>query len=103
MKVSELIGLLPADEYLGCFRQRGVDADIARLAAHVGIQLFFMAYVRWLAAGVKADLALMSESVMSLLASIVPTNATPPLRMRRVFGSRPGRQARRHAGSGGQR
>jgi hypothetical protein len=40
--------------------------------------LFITAYVHWLEAGDKADLALMSESVMSLLASIVPTNATPP-------------------------
>jgi len=63
---------------MDALRQRGVDADIARLASQVGIQLFLTAYVRWLEAGVKADLALMSESVMSLLASIVPTNATPP-------------------------
>jgi hypothetical protein len=40
--------------------------------------LFFTAYVHWLEASVQADLTLMSESVMSLLASIVPTNATPP-------------------------
>jgi AcrR family transcriptional regulator len=58
-------------------RQRGVDADIARLAAHVGIQLFFTAYVHWLEAGVKADLTLMSESVMSLLASIVLPTLRP--------------------------
>jgi AcrR family transcriptional regulator len=59
-------------------RQRGVDADIARLAAHVGIQLFITAYIHWLEAGAKADLASMSESAMSLLASVVPTNAQPP-------------------------
>jgi hypothetical protein len=40
--------------------------------------LFATSYVHWLEAGDKADLALISESVMSLLASIVPTNATPP-------------------------
>jgi hypothetical protein len=44
----------------------------------VGVKLFFTAYVHWLEAGTKADLASMSESVMSLLASIVRTNATPP-------------------------
>jgi AcrR family transcriptional regulator len=60
---------------IDALRQRGVDADIARLAAHVGIQLFITAYLRWLEAGTKADLAIMSESVMSLLASIMPTNA----------------------------
>jgi hypothetical protein len=64
--------------FMDALRRRGVDADIARLAAHVGVQLFFTAYVHWLEAGNKADLALMSENVMSLLASIVPTNATPP-------------------------
>ena len=64
--------------FIDALRQRGVDADIARLAAHVGIQLFITAYVHWLEAGDKADLALMSESVMSLLASIMPTNAQPP-------------------------
>ena len=64
--------------FMDALRQRGVDADIARLASQVGIQLFFTAYVRWLEAGVKTDLALMSESVMSLLASIVPTSTQPP-------------------------
>jgi AcrR family transcriptional regulator len=64
--------------FIDALRQRGVDADIARLAAYVGIQLFITAYVHWLEAGDKADLAMMSESVMSRLASIVPTNATTP-------------------------
>jgi AcrR family transcriptional regulator len=63
--------------FMDALRQRGVDADIARLAAHVGVQLFITAYIHWLEAGAKADLAMMSESVMSLLASIVPTNAQP--------------------------
>jgi hypothetical protein len=44
----------------------------------VGIQLFITAYVHWLEAGGKADLGMMSESAMSLLASIVPSDATPP-------------------------
>ena len=64
--------------FMDALQQRGVDADIARLAAHVGIQLFITAYARWLEAGAKADLAMMSESVMSLLASIVPTSTQPP-------------------------
>ena len=63
---------------IDALRQRGADADIARLAAHVGIQLFITAYVHWLEAGAKADLAMMSGSVVSLPASIVPTNAQPP-------------------------
>ena len=64
--------------FIDALRQRGVDADIARLAAHVGMQLFITAYVHWLKAGANADLAMMSKSVVSLLASIVPTNSQPP-------------------------
>ncbi len=64
--------------FIDALRQRGVDADIAQLAARVGIQMFFTAYGHWLEAGDKADLATISESVMSLLATIVPTSATSP-------------------------
>ena len=64
--------------FIDALQQRGVDAGIARLAARVGIQMFFTAYEYWLKAGAKADLATITESVMSLLATIVPTNATPP-------------------------
>ncbi len=64
--------------FTDALRQRGVDADIAQLAARVGIQLFIIAYEHWLEAGDKADLATISESVMSLLATIVPTSAIPP-------------------------
>ena len=56
-------------------RQRGVDADIAQLAARVGIQMFFTAYEYWLEAGDKADLAVISDSVMSRLAIIAPDSA----------------------------
>jgi len=63
--------------FMDALRQRGVDADRARLAAHLGIQLFITAHVDWLEAGTKANLAMMSERAMSLLASIVPTNAQP--------------------------
>lgn len=58
-------------------RQRGVDGEVPWIAAHVGVQLFFAAYLHWLAAGKNADLTVMSEGVMSLLASIVPTDAKP--------------------------
>ncbi len=64
--------------FTDALRQRGVDADIAQLAARVGIQVFITAYEHWLEAGDKADLATISESVMSLLATIVPTSAIPP-------------------------
>jgi AcrR family transcriptional regulator len=58
--------------FTDALRQRGVDADIAQLAARVGIQMFIAAYEHWLEAGDKADLATISKSVMSLLATIVP-------------------------------
>jgi hypothetical protein len=64
--------------FTDALRQRGVDADIAQLAACVGIQMFITAYGHWLEAGDKADLATISESVMSLMATIVPTSALPP-------------------------
>ena len=64
--------------FTDALRQRGVDADIAQLAARVGIQVFIMAYEHWFEAGDKADLATISESVISLLATIVPTSAIPP-------------------------
>jgi len=63
--------------FIDALRRRWIDADIARLAAHVGVHLLFAAYVNWLEAGDKADLALRNENVMSLLESIVPANATP--------------------------
>jgi AcrR family transcriptional regulator len=79
--------------FIDALRQRGVDADIARLAAQVGIQLFIAAYVHWLESGAKADLAMMSGSVMSLLASIMPTNAQP-LSSRQKRSRVPANQAR---------
>ena len=51
--------------FIDALRQHGVDADIARLAAQVRIQLFITAYVHWLEAGAKADLTMISESVVS--------------------------------------
>jgi AcrR family transcriptional regulator len=58
--------------FTNALRQRGVEANIAQLAARVGIQMFITAYGNWLEAGDKADLATITESVMSLLAMIVP-------------------------------
>ncbi len=64
--------------FIDALRQRGVDADMARLAAHIGIQLFITAYLHWLEAGARADLAMMSETALSLLVSIVPITALRP-------------------------
>ncbi|WP_033340503.1 TetR family transcriptional regulator [Catenuloplanes japonicus] len=64
-----------AVEFTGVLRERGVDPDTARLAARVGIQLFFTAYESWLAAPDDADLAAITGDLMSRLASIVPIGA----------------------------
>ncbi len=61
--------------FTDALRERGVDADIARLAARVGIQVFFTAYENWLEAGEGADLAAITENLMSRLDSIMPDSA----------------------------
>jgi AcrR family transcriptional regulator len=65
-----------ADAFSSALHQRGIDTDIAELAARVGIQVFRTAYRQWLEADHNADLATMTEAVMSLLATIVPANAS---------------------------
>ena len=57
-------------------RQRGVDPQIARLAARVGSQVFLVAYEEWLTASGDADLAAITENVMSRLGSIAPVPET---------------------------
>ena len=64
-----------ADGLSSALHQRGVDPDLAELAARVGIQVFRTAYRQWLAADDHADLAAMTETVMSLLATIIPADA----------------------------
>ncbi len=61
----------------GALRQRGLTDEISRLAAHVGVQLFFTAYLHWLAAGKKVDLTALSKGILSRLASIMPTDTKP--------------------------
>jgi AcrR family transcriptional regulator len=56
--------------------QRGVDVDVARLAASVGTEVFFTAYRQWLEVGETADLSTLSERAMSRLATIVPSGVT---------------------------
>jgi AcrR family transcriptional regulator len=64
-----------ANGFSSALHQRGVDPDIAELAARVGIEVFRAAYRQWLAASADTDLAVTTETVMSALATIVP--ATP--------------------------
>ena len=65
-----------AAEFSDALRQRGVDPAVARLAAVVGIEVFFTAYRQWLEADEKADLPTISERMVSCLAAIVPGRAT---------------------------
>jgi AcrR family transcriptional regulator len=58
--------------FTDALQQRGVDADVARLAATVAIDVFFTAYRQWLQAGETEDLATISQRMMSRLAMIVP-------------------------------
>jgi len=64
-----------ADEVGSVLVQRGVDPEAAGLAAHVGVHVFRTAYRQWLDNEDDAHLASTAETVMSLLATIVPTNA----------------------------
>ncbi|WNG83459.1 TetR family transcriptional regulator [Mycobacterium sp. ITM-2016-00316] len=61
-----------ADEFGSALHQRGVDPDIAELAAHVGVQIFRTAYRQWLEHRDETDLRAATNSVVSLLATIVP-------------------------------
>lgn len=65
-----------ADGFSSALHQRGIDPDIAELAARVGIQVFRTAYRQWLQADDNGDLPTMTETVMCLLATIVPANAS---------------------------
>ncbi len=65
-----------ADAFSSALRGRGVETDIAELAAGVGIQIFRTAYRQWLAADDNADLEVLTATAMSRLATIVPAPQT---------------------------
>lgn len=60
--------------FTDALRHRGVDPQIAQLAVGVGIQLFAMAYEKWLRSDDETDLSTMSGAMMSLLDAIVPAD-----------------------------
>lgn len=66
---------LMAVGFVDALRQRGVDADVAQLAASVGTHVFRTAYERWLGADDDTTLATICASVMSDLSKIVPASA----------------------------
>jgi len=57
-------------------QHRGIDADTAELATQIGIESFRLAYRRWLEAADSVELATVAQSVMSLLATVVPPRAS---------------------------
>jgi AcrR family transcriptional regulator len=65
-----------AAAFADVLRDRGVDPATARLAARVGTQVFLVAYEEWLTASGEADLAAISEDVVSRLGPIAPARGT---------------------------
>jgi AcrR family transcriptional regulator len=64
-----------ADDFTRALEQRGVASHVAEVATHVGIQLFRIAYRRWLAADEEnVDLTRLVDEVTSTLAELVPSN-----------------------------
>ncbi|KDN21792.1 TetR family transcriptional regulator [Amycolatopsis rifamycinica] len=62
--------------------ERGVDPDVAELAASTGSQIFRTAYRKWLESDDDTDLTTITDTVTSLLADIVPADRTPRGRRR---------------------
>ncbi|WP_226364536.1 TetR family transcriptional regulator [Pseudonocardia sp. ICBG162] len=63
--------------FADALQRRGVEADAARLAARVGIQVFLTVYAQWVESDGHADPAALTDAAMTLLASLVPaTRAT---------------------------
>jgi AcrR family transcriptional regulator len=59
-------------------RQRGVDADVAQVAARVGTQVFLVAYEEWLGGDGDAGLAAITRRTVSHLGRLMPTGTTIP-------------------------
>lgn len=61
-----------ADELGGALRERGVDPDFAELAANAGVQVFRTSYRKWLEADDSGDLPAITDTVLALLATLMP-------------------------------
>ncbi|MEV6823538.1 TetR family transcriptional regulator [Amycolatopsis sp. NPDC051102] len=66
-----------AEGFRQALRERGVDPDVAELAASTGSQIFRTAYRKWLESNDNTDLTTITETVTSLLADIVPVIRSP--------------------------
>jgi AcrR family transcriptional regulator len=78
-----------ADGFRRALCERGVDPDIAELAASTGSQVFRTAYRKWLEGDEDTGLATNTETVMSLLTTIVPPARSPRGRNRPPATRRP--------------
>ncbi|WP_329057947.1 TetR family transcriptional regulator [Amycolatopsis sp. NBC_01480] len=61
-------------EFTEILRQRGVEAQAARLATAVGTQVFLTAYGQWLESGETASLTELSDTVLVILKSLMPAD-----------------------------
>jgi AcrR family transcriptional regulator len=61
-----------ADGLSDALRRRDIDPAVAELAVNVGIQIFRTAYRQWLEGTGDTTLTALTESALSLLATIVP-------------------------------
>ncbi|MFI5585778.1 TetR family transcriptional regulator [Amycolatopsis sp. NPDC051758] len=90
-----------AEGFRRALRERGVDPDVAELAAGTGSQVFRTAYRKWLESDDNTDLTTITDTVTSLLTDIVPAARSPrgqvPASPRRR-GSRRDLQATPHEG-----
>ncbi|MFG1642844.1 TetR family transcriptional regulator [Amycolatopsis sp. NPDC049252] len=68
-----------ADGFRRALCERGIDPDVAELAAGTGSQIFRTAYRKWLEGQDDTDLTTITGTVLSLLTTIVPS-ARPPRR-----------------------
>jgi AcrR family transcriptional regulator len=71
-----------ADGFRRALAERGIDPDTAELAANTGIQIFRTAYRKWLDSDDDTELTSITETVMALLAAIVPAARSPRGRRR---------------------
>jgi AcrR family transcriptional regulator len=71
-----------ADGFRRALCERGIDPDIAELAASTGSQIFRTAYRKWLEGQDDTDLTTTTDTVLSLLTTIVPPARSPRGRRR---------------------
>lgn len=71
-----------ADGFRRALCERGIDPDVAELATSTGSQIFRTAYRKWLEDQDSTDLTTITDTVLSLLTTIVPPAGSPRGRRR---------------------